>query len=128
MTHHSLRRFPNAKAAWLFVLGFLLGCGAWFRVFGIAFFASKAESLREAVIWWFAAAAIVSTVIAAFQPSARAFWSMSFAVPIVGWCLLCTLYAFGDTRYLWWTWLGSITAVAAFAGALLGRFVGRRFA
>jgi hypothetical protein len=126
MSNQAIKPFPNAKTAWLFVIGFLLGCGAWFRVFSIGFFASTGESFREAAIWWFAAAAIVSAVIAAFQPSARVFWSLGFAAPIVGWCLLCTLFAFGDSRYLWWTLVGSITAVTALAGALLGRSVGRR--
>lgn len=128
MSNQTLKPFPNAKTAWLFVIGFLLGCGAWFRVFGVAFFASTDESFRAAAFWWFLAAAIVSASIAACQPAARVFWSLGFAAPIVGWCLLCTLYAIGDARYLWWTLLGGITAATAFAGAFIGRALGRRLA
>lgn len=120
------RSLPNAKTVWLFVLGFSLGCAAWMRVFSLAFVAADAEVLPHALRWWFLGASVVSAVTAALQPSVRLFWNVGFAVPIFGWCLFCTSYAFDDTRFLSWTWLGIVTAVTALAGALVGQATGRR--
>jgi hypothetical protein len=125
MTNHRFKPFPNDRAAVLFVLGFLLGGVAWFKVFSVAMFDGD-EALRVAAIWWFTGAAVVSALLAACQPATRLFWSLGFAAPIVGWCGLSTLYVVSDTRFLWWTALGAVTAAIALVGAVAGRTLARR--
>ena len=112
-----------------FFLCVALGGIAWFTVFARSFTGidSAANVHRPVLIWWIGGAFAVSVLAGALQRAFRLIWSTGFAVPMLGWGLLCALAALTDPiGVLWWTAYGIATTATAFLGAWIGRTLGGR--
>lgn len=106
-----------------------LGGIVWFIAFARGFTGldSASETDRHVLIWWCGGAFVVSAVAGALQRAVSLFWSTGFAIPMLGWGVLCALPAITDhIRVLWWTAYGVATSVCALVGAWVGRALSRR--